>query len=75
MKILLLSNKVPYPARDGSSIAIKMMIDGFLANNAEVTLLSINTLKHYKTSEAIAAQKPAELKFEAVTANTNIQPG
>lgn len=72
LKILLLSNKVPYPARDGSSIAIKMMIDGFLANNAEVSLFSLNTLKHFKKADDIAAEKPGKLHLEAVTANTNI---
>ena len=74
LKILLLSNKVPYPANDGSSIAIKMMIDGLLANDAEVSLLSLNTLKHYKSAAAIAAEQPQKLHFEAVTANTNIHP-
>ncbi len=74
LKILLLSNKVPYPARDGSSIAIKMMIDGLLANNAEVSLLCLNTLKHYKEPQHIAAEKPESLRLEVVKANTNIHP-
>lgn len=72
MKILLLSNKVPYPANDGSSIAIESMIDGLLANKAEVHLLSINTNKHYKSKNDILNNKPEKLKMEWVNVNTDI---
>lgn len=72
MKILLLSNKVPYPANDGSSIAIDSMIDGLLANKAEVHLLSINTNKHYKSKNDILNNKPEKLKMEWVNVNTDI---
>lgn len=72
MKILLLSNKVPYPAQDGSSIAIESMIDGLLANKADVHLLSINTNKHYKSKNDILNNKPEKLKIEWVNVNTDI---
>ncbi len=72
MKILLLSNKVPYPANDGSSIAIESMIDGLLANKADVHLLSINTNKHYKSKNDILNNKPEKLEIEWVNVNTDI---
>lgn len=71
MKVLLLSNKVPYPANDGSSIAISSMVDGMLKNEAHVSLLSINTRKHFKTEEQIAQEVPAQLSLSQVAANTN----
>lgn len=74
MKVLVLSNKVPYPANDGSSIAMASIIDALLKNDADVTLLSINTKKHFKSDEATARQLPAELKFHKVYHNTSITP-
>jgi len=71
LKILLLSNKVPYPAKDGSSIAIKNMISSLQLNNIEVSLLALNTVKHHKSSEEIQEHKPANLHLEYVNANTN----
>ena len=72
MNILLLSNKVPYPANDGSSIAIQNMADGLLANGVNLTLLSINTLKHYRSKEDILNSIPDKLNIKWVDCNTNI---
>jgi len=48
MKILQLCNKAPYPANDGSSIAICTLAEGIADNNIELHLLPINTKKHFK---------------------------
>lgn len=72
MKILLLSNKVPYPAKDGSSIAIKSMAEGLLANNAKVHLLSLNTRKHFRDEKDFKDLLPNDLVFEKVDVNTDI---
>lgn len=74
LKILLLSNKVPYPADDGSSIAIAAMIDALLKNDVEVTLLSLNTAKHFKKDEETKKRLPEDLEFHSVFADTNITP-
>ncbi len=74
MKVLVLSNKVPYPANDGSSIAMASIIDALLKNNTAVTLLSINTKKHFKTDDATASELPAQLNFHKVYHNTSITP-
>jgi len=47
MKILQLCKKIPYPLKDGESIAIYYLSKGLVENNCEVSLLAINTLKHY----------------------------
>lgn len=74
LKVLVLSNKVPYPANDGSSIAISSIIDGLLKNDTEVHLLSINTLKHYKPQNKIDQTKPKALQMNWIKANTSINP-
>ncbi len=47
MNILLLSNKVPYPPKDGGAIAILNLARGFVADGNKVTILSMNTAKHH----------------------------
>ncbi len=65
---------MPYPANDGSSIAIASMIDGLLKNNVSVSLLTLNTKKHFKTSKQISDKQPDELALSAVEADTDIKP-
>lgn len=67
-KILLLSNKVPFPPRDGSTIAMASHIRGLLANEAEVTVLALNTVKH-RVSE-LPANTPAGVKWEIIDCDT-----
>ncbi len=71
MRILLLCNKLPYPANDGSSIAIAKMIEGFVAEQAEVFVLSLNTVKHHKNPESIPQHLKNNMHFTVVDVNTN----
>ncbi|HND89306.1 MAG TPA: glycosyltransferase family 4 protein [Saprospiraceae bacterium] len=47
MKILQLCNKFPYPLKDGAAIAITYLAKAFAELGHEVTLLSMNTSKHW----------------------------
>lgn len=47
MKILQLTKKFPYPLKDGESIAITNLAKAFDDLGCELTLLSMNTKKHY----------------------------
>lgn len=47
MNILVLTKKMPYPKRDGESIAIDMLCDGLQAEGADLDLLAMNTSKHF----------------------------
>jgi hypothetical protein len=46
MKILLLCNRLPFPASDGGSIAISNMAHSLVAAGHSVRMLSFNTSKH-----------------------------
>ncbi len=46
MKILQLTNKPPYPDKDGGAIATLNLTRGLARNGHEVTVLFMNTLKH-----------------------------
>jgi polysaccharide biosynthesis protein PslH len=47
MKILQVTNKVPYPTKDGGAIACMNLTRGFAMLGHKVTVLSMNTAKHH----------------------------
>ena len=49
MKILFLTNKPPFPPKDGGSIATMAMIRSFAESGNEITVLAMNTRKHHVT--------------------------
>lgn len=46
MRILVLTNRIPYPLNDGGNLAVNNMLEGLLLQNAELSLLSMNTSRH-----------------------------
>jgi len=75
MKILQLTNKVPIPARDGGSIATFRLSIGLKRLGHEVTILAMNTKKHFIDPSLFApiAQRQG-IKLEAVNVPARISP-
>lgn len=71
MRILQISNKAPYPANDGSSIAICNLAEGLADNNIELHLLSINTKKHFKPDDKIPSEFKEKTHYQSIFKNTN----
>lgn len=71
MKVLQLCNKAPYPANDGSSIAICNLAEGIADNNVELHLLCINTQKHFKPDDKIPQEFKDKTHYQSVYKNTN----
>lgn len=71
MKILQIANKSPYPANDGSSIAIYNMAKGLMACNVDLHLLVINTKKHFKSDDQIPKEFKENCNYISVYKNTN----
>jgi polysaccharide biosynthesis protein PslH len=53
MKILQLTNKPPWPAKDGGSIAVFHLTSGLSQCGHEMTILAMNTLKHHISPEEL----------------------
>ncbi len=53
MKILQVTNKVPYPTTDGGAIACMNLTRGFSLLGHKVTILAMNTMKHQVKLEKI----------------------
>lgn len=71
MKILQLCNKAPYPANDGSSIAICNLAEGIADNGIELHLMPVNTKKHFKPEENIPAAFKNKTHYQSVYKNAN----
>jgi hypothetical protein len=65
-KILIITNRVPYPLRDGGNIAMNAMAEGYRKAGWQVYLLSMNTTRHYVKTEQIAKLYPDLYAFDAV---------
>lgn len=74
MKILQLANKVPYPPKDGGSIATFAMTKGFRELGHEVTVLAMSTSKHPVKEEDIPEEIRKEIRFILVHVDTELCP-
>ena len=53
MRVLLITKKLPFPARDGETIALTNMLDHYKAIGATLTVMSMQTPKHPYGTENI----------------------
>ncbi len=74
MKILILSIKMPWPPKDGGAIATLNLGMGLARSGADVTLLTMNTRKHYFPAEKIPNYIKDLIHIRSVDVNTNINP-
>lgn len=74
MKILQLTNKVPYPANDGGAIACLNLTRGFALLGHEVTVLAMNTVKHHTDISEIPESVKDWAEFRLVDVPARISP-
>jgi len=74
MKILMLCKKFPYPMRDGESIAISNLARELQSLGCELTLLSMNTAKHYSDPQALPPEYDFFSAIETVDIDNRVRP-
>ncbi len=74
MKILQITNKVPYPANDGGAIACLNLTRGFALLGHKVTVLAMNTLKHHTDISEIPESVKDWADFKLVDVPARISP-
>ncbi len=47
LKILLLTHRIPFPLNDGGAMGVHYFIDGYLQQQVSLSVLSMNTTKHF----------------------------
>lgn len=74
MKILQVTNKVPYPVKDGGAIACMNLARGFSLLGHDVTILAMNTVKHHITLTEIPDSVKELAEFKLVNVPAKISP-
>jgi polysaccharide biosynthesis protein PslH len=74
MRILLLCNKSPWPPKDGGAVATLNIIKGLTHFNMSVTVLAVNTSKHFVKAEDIPDELRKLTDYQLIYINTSINP-
>lgn len=74
MKVLILTKKFPYPPKDGESIAVDSLTRSLHKLGCEITLLSMNTTKHFVEVEKVEKEMPQYQRVETSTVDNAIKP-
>jgi len=74
LRILQLCKKFPFPLKDGESIAINVLTTGFFKQGCDVTVLAINTLKHYFNPSDIPVTMKQRADYHSVKVDTSVYP-
>jgi glycosyltransferase involved in cell wall biosynthesis len=72
MKILILSSKVPFPPKDGGSIATLGLANGLVSHGNDITLLCLNTSKHFVNIDKLPEHFTSKMRIITVSHNTEI---
>lgn len=73
MKILQIANKFPYPAKDGGSIATLTLGKSLAQAGHQVTVLAMNTSKHFTEADTVPAELTSIIRMISVPVNTDIR--
>lgn len=73
-QILILCHKFPYPAKDGGAIATMGMIRGLHALGHTLTVMSMNTYKHYAYLDELPDDVRELATFYTVDVDIRIKP-
>ena len=74
MRILIIANKVPYPPKDGGSIATLTLARHFCYLGHDVDILAMNTNKHYFHLETLPTILSDNIRFIGVDTPALISP-
>lgn len=74
LKILVLLNRIPYPLNDGGAIGAYNFLKGYAEAGCEVTMLAMNTARHYVEADNIKEVLGGFGKGHAVYVDNRIKP-
>jgi glycosyltransferase involved in cell wall biosynthesis len=73
-KILILTNRIPWPLHDGGALGMDFKIRGYQQAGMQVYLLAMNTTRHFVPDEKLAKLYRDLAGFEAIPVNNDLQP-
>jgi glycosyltransferase involved in cell wall biosynthesis len=72
VKVLILTNRVPFPPNSGYPIVVYNTIKGLLNLGVEITLFSLNTNKHHVDTDDIYDPVFEQIKFHVFQLDTEV---
>jgi len=73
MKVLQFCNKPPYPPKDGGSIGMHNVSQAFIDEGFDLTVLSINSEKHFVDVSKLPEKYIKETKFQAIEVDLSVK--
>jgi glycosyltransferase involved in cell wall biosynthesis len=73
MKILQLTNKIPYPEKDGGALGVSVFSNSLVKAGWQVKMLAMNTRKHHIRIDKIPASFLSQTNLEAVDIDTTVK--
>ena len=74
LRILELTNRIPYPLYDGGAIGIHYYLGGYLKAGCRLTLLAMNTTRHWVDIATLPPVYKQLHRFETVKVDNRIKP-
>lgn len=74
MRILILCSRVPYPLHDGGNLAVNNLLEGFLGQGVEVSMLAMNTSKHWVHDSDLPKYYRGLQQYKTVKVDNRIKP-
>src|SRR5687768_9812153 len=74
MRILQVCSKIPFPPKDGGSIAMNILTHGLIQCGHEVSVLAVNTPKHYIKDSDIDPDYRRMTSYRSVFIDTSVKP-
>ncbi|MBX2959436.1 MAG: glycosyltransferase [Flavobacteriales bacterium] len=74
MNILQLCSKVPFPPKDGGSIAMDILTQGLIKAGNKVDVLAINTSKHFTDINNVDENYKKITNYQLVFIDTEVKP-
>jgi glycosyltransferase involved in cell wall biosynthesis len=71
-RILILTNRIPFPQKDGGAMAMDAMVKGYASAGWQVFLLAMNTTRHFVAEEQVEKLYNELYGFETVLVNNDI---
>ncbi len=74
MNILIISNKSPWPPKEGGPIAMNMIIEGLINEGHKVKVLAVNSFKYNIRPEEIPQEYKEKTGIELIDVDLRIKP-
>ena len=74
MNILIISNKSPWPPKEGGPIAINMIIEGLMNEGHQVKVLAVNSFKYDINPEDIPQEYKENTGIELIDVDLRLKP-